>query len=105
MVSMCNDSSEGVTCYKKIKPHIVIADANWTNKIYAIPGTKLIQQLIAYDPAAKIIIATNIYEPDVVEEMKQLKIRGYFYRSMNNILSEIVNCIRDVYEGKECFAD
>lgn len=105
IVFICNNSSNGIEDYKRVNPDIIIMDANWSNFSYAVSGSQLIQQLRTVNPACKIIISTNTEEPDTVGKLREYNISGYFYRNMNDVLSAIVNCVKNVYEGKEYFAD
>ena len=79
IVSICNNSSDGLESYQQMNPDIVIMDANWSNYSYAPSGSELIRQLLELDPACKIIISTNTEEPDTVERLKEYNISGYFY--------------------------
>ncbi len=36
IVSVCNNSYEGLEVYKKIQPDIVLMDANWSGNFYSV---------------------------------------------------------------------
>src|SRR5437773_11904735 len=69
IVAICNNSAGGAEVYKKIQPDIVLMDANWSGNFYTVSGSDLIQTLRNFDPAAKIIVSTNVKEFGIVERM------------------------------------
>lgn len=103
ITTVCNNTTEGLEVYYRDKPDIVLMDANWSYNPHGMGGTELIRQLKAADPACRIIISTNVEEPDTVERLKKYHVNGYFYRSMDNALISIVNCINKVYDGGVLF--
>jgi len=103
IIAICNNGADGLDSYQKEKPDIILMDANWSYNPYGIAGAELIRQLKAVDTACKIIISTNVEEPDTIERLKKYQVNGYFYLSMDNVLISIVNCINKVYEGGVVF--
>lgn len=103
IVGTCNNSAYGYREYQRLNPDIVLMGANWTGNFYTVSGADLVVQLKGVNEDAKIIAITNIMEQELLESLKSLNINGYVYRTMNDALSKIVNCIKIVYKGEKCF--
>lgn len=103
IISISNTTTEGLERYRKEKPDIVLMDANWSYNQHGIAGVELIRQLIQADPACKIIISTNVEEADTIERLRKYNISGYFYRSMDGVMTAISDCIRKVNRGEKYF--
>jgi len=103
IISICNNTNDGLDIFRKERPDIVLMDANWSYNPYGVAGVELIRQLKAADPSCKIIVSTNVKETDTVERLRKYNISGYFYRSMDDALISIADCIKRVYNGEEYF--
>jgi DNA-binding NarL/FixJ family response regulator len=94
IAQVCKNSAQASEIYRYVQPDVVIIDANWSNNPRAISSVELIRQLRGLNPNAKIIIATNTYEPNTILRLKEYDIDGYFYRNAEDVINEIAECIK-----------
>lgn len=99
IVGICNNSYNGREEYQRLNPDVVLMDANWAGNFYVVSGTDLIVQLKEIDENVRIVAMTNIKEPGLITNLKALGVNGYFYRTMNDPIRKIVECIKIVQEG------
>ena len=82
------------------KPEIILLDANW--KKYVTSDGTIIKQFKETARQPKVILVTNYYDEMINGMLKELGVQGYFYRNIETIRT-IIDCIKQVYKGKECF--
>ncbi len=105
IVCVCTSPRGTLVKYKSLLPDIVLMDANWSHATYSLSGMELIQSLINYNPAVRIIVMTTIHEPSLPTRMRERGIKGYFPKTGRNVLNEIITCIKTVHNGGEYFSN
>ncbi|MGN6437303.1 MAG: response regulator [Agriterribacter sp.] len=99
LVFVCTHPVIALRSYQSLQPDIVLMDANWSHPVYLMSGIDLVQSLIDFDPAVRIIVTSTIHEPLLLERMKAAGVKGYFSKIGKNVLHEIIICIKIVHDG------
>ncbi|RYY54450.1 MAG: response regulator transcription factor [Chitinophagaceae bacterium] len=87
-----------------ISPDIILMDVNLDSYPFQ-HGFLEVTQLIKNNlPDSKIIAFASFYSDRSVEEVKQLGIEGYLYRTMPGIEEAMVDCVNRVMAGDHCYA-
>jgi DNA-binding NarL/FixJ family response regulator len=104
-VHVCTNNEQAAHLYTQLHPDVVVLDANWASRPRAITSVELIVRLREINSSCKIIVATNMNEPDTVSRLKQYGINGYFYRNADNLIEVIAGCILSVFSGNTALAE
>lgn len=87
------NGQEALEKYKELKPDLVTLDL-------IMPGTdgwQTLENILAHDPKAKVIMVTAMYKPEHIEEMYEAGAKGYvtkpyheehFISVINKVLSK-----------------
>ena len=102
---ICQQPTKAFEYYRKLKTGIVLIDTNLIWDIYTNPVRGLIGQLKEFNPMVKVIAVANFKkEGEDIKRLKTYGVNGFFYRSIEGVLDEIVTCIKKVDAGEESFA-
>lgn len=103
IAKVCHRTAYGLEFYESFNPDLVILDVNWNEDSYSMSATKLVSILTERHPSVKIILMTTMYDRDLSSRIDCQKIAGYFYRTMDNVIEEMVLSIRRVLKGLSYF--
>ena len=98
VVCSSSNSSLALDYYKNIDTDLVMMDLNWPASAYTVSGASLISQLRKQNPNDKIIGFTTFYDAHTASRLNGLALQGYFYKSTDNLLEQLKECIERVHE-------
>lgn len=93
VVGEATDGREAVALYRQIQPDVVLMDIQMPN----LNGVEAIRQILAEDPAARIIILTTFDDEQFILQGLQAGALGYMLKDMSG--SELGGAIRTVMAG------
>ena len=99
IATVCHRTAYGLEVYESVNPDLVIMDVNWEEDSYSISATELVGRLTERHPSVKIMLMTTMYDKNLFSRIKSEKIAGYFYRTMDNVIEEMVLGITRVLKG------
>jgi len=88
------DGEEALSLARKVRPHVVLMDANMPG----IGGLEATRRLIRFDPDVKVVAVTVHNEEPFPTKFMQAGASGYLTKGAD--ISEIVMAIRQVHSGK-----
>ncbi|MDQ7049367.1 MAG: UvrY/SirA/GacA family response regulator transcription factor [Enterobacterales bacterium] len=88
------DGEEALSLARKVRPHVVLMDANMPG----IGGLEATRRLIRFDPDLKVVAVTVHHEEPFPTKFMQAGASGYLTKGAD--ISEIVMAIRQVHSGK-----
>lgn len=96
-LEVVGEAENGLIALKLIEslvPDIVILDINMP----ILDGIETAKRIFTEFPNIKTIFLAMEIDEDIIEKVKDLKIKGYLLK--DNAIAEIINCIRYVAAGK-----
>jgi two-component system, NarL family, response regulator LiaR len=94
VVGHASDGVEAVEQYRLLRPDVIIMDLVMPLK----DGVEAIREIVALDPAARILVLTSFSETDKIVPAIQAGALGYFLKSAPP--KQITEAIRAVYKAK-----
>ncbi len=94
LVGEAVNGEEAISLARKVRPHVVLMDANMPG----IGGLEATRRLIRFDPDLKVIAVTVHNEEPFPTKFIQAGASGYVTKGAD--ISEIVMAIRQVHSGK-----
>jgi DNA-binding NarL/FixJ family response regulator len=96
----CKDGQEAITMHAALKPHIIVLDFNMPT----LNGLEAARQILKECPSACILILSISDSPALVEEAKNVGVRGfcskntmeYFFEAVETILRGETSFFRPV---------
>lgn len=98
----CNEPQNAVEHFVKSKADLVVMDAHWSSQTYNLSSKQIMQRFLKHDENIKVIFVTLHFEPNQIEDIKQLGAKGYIYRNVSKF-EKITNCIKQVFFGDAVF--
>lgn len=104
-------SSYGLNIYKVLPPteefnlldadtaDAIIADVEDTS--YPFKDCEILEIILELFPDKKIIAITNYYNPEILERIKQLGVKGYIFR--NSVEEDLINNVKNILYGQSCY--
>lgn len=96
VVGFGKDGNEGVDQFKKNRPEIMFLDVTMPNK----DGRECLEEVLAFDPEAKVIMLTAVKDSSVVAECLKRGAKGYLEKSsgfvqdgFEKVIEEKINSI------------
>lgn len=98
IISVNENNEEAINSFRLLSSSVVLLDANLiaSQGIYSTP--QLITLLRKINPLVNIILFTNTKEEFILNQMKQYKINGYVWLTMDNFISNLLSCVYTVLQ-------
>lgn len=95
-MSVAGEASNGVEAiarYRELKPDLVTMDLVMPE----MSGTEAAREILALDPAARIVAVSGLSQPSVMAEAEEVGMAGFVPKPID--AAELVNEIRSVLAG------
>ena len=82
---------------------VVLIDLHWPTANEVPAFRSLVNFINSGGAKCRIIAISNFYSQTDQEEIASLGVQGYFYRTVPNAASALLDSIRGVHAGKICY--
>ncbi|NMC29624.1 MAG: response regulator transcription factor [Pelolinea sp.] len=98
IVGEASTGQEAIEICEKLQPDVVLMDLVMPGK----DGIEATKEILASQPAIKIIALTSFKEADMVQDVMRVGAMGYLLKNISG--KELAEAIRSVYAGKPALA-
>ena len=94
-----NNGIELMELFRKSETDLVMLDLNMPK----LDGLKCLREIKAERPQTKVLVLTNYSQPELIDEVKQLKADGFLIK--NSTASELKDTVARIISGEKIFAE
>jgi len=98
VVGAASDGARAVELYRQRRPDITLLDL----RMPVMDGLSALRAIRSYDPAARVILLTTFDSPQNFSRGLAAGARGFLLKDVTR--NELIQSIRDLYEGKSCLS-
>lgn len=99
IIATVNNGVELMELFRKSETDLVMLDLNMPK----LDGLKCLREIKAVRPQTKVLVLTNYSQPELIEEVKQLKADGFLIK--NSTASELRDTVARIISGEKIFAE
>jgi DNA-binding NarL/FixJ family response regulator len=98
IIASVNNGAELMEKFRSTHVDLVMLDLNMPK----LDGLQCLKQIKAERPQTKVLVLTNYSQPELMEEVKQLKADGFLIK--NSTASELRESVKKIISGEKVFA-
>jgi DNA-binding NarL/FixJ family response regulator len=98
IITTVNNGAELMEAFRTRHPDLVMLDLNMPK----LDGLKCLKEIKSERPDTKVLVLTNYSQPELVDEVRQLKADGFLIK--NSTASELKESVTKIIAGEKVFA-
>ena len=98
IITTVNNGAELMEAFRTHHADLVMLDLNMPK----LDGLKCLKEIKSERPVTKVLVLTNYSQPELVEEVRQLKADGFLIK--NSTASELKESVTKIIAGEKVFA-